>query len=73
MPTFPNARYLMPAADESVHRLRNGDLYVESVLPVVEAGQAELVQAGHVLGDNVTLIPTPGPHSRSRIHHGEKW
>lgn len=26
----------------------------------MEAGQAELVQAGHMLGDCVTLIPTPG-------------
>ncbi len=60
IPTFPNARYLMPAADEQVHRLRNGDMYLESVLPVVEAGQAELVQAGHMLGDHVSLMPTPG-------------
>jgi len=60
VPTFSNARYLMPAADEEVHRSLNGELYVESVLPVVEAGQAELVQSGHMLGDHVTLIPTPG-------------
>jgi glyoxylase-like metal-dependent hydrolase (beta-lactamase superfamily II) len=60
VPTFPNARYLMPAADEEVQRLRNGDIYLESVLPVVEAGQVELVEAGHMLGDHVTLIPTPG-------------
>lgn len=60
VPTFPNARYLMPAADEEVQRLRNGDVYVESILPVVEAGQVELVKAGHMLGDHVTLIPTPG-------------
>ncbi len=60
VPTFPNARYLMPAADEAVQRDRNSDLYLESVLPVVEAGQAELVQTGHTLGDHVSLIPTPG-------------
>jgi len=35
VPTFPNARYIMPAADEEF-------------------------QAGHMLGDHVTLIPTPG-------------
>jgi glyoxylase-like metal-dependent hydrolase (beta-lactamase superfamily II) len=38
----------------------SGDMYLESVLPVVESGQAELVQAGHMLGDHVTLFPTPG-------------
>ncbi|KZM47923.1 MBL fold metallo-hydrolase [Labrenzia sp. OB1] len=60
VPTFPNARYLMPSADEQMQRGRNGDLYKESILPVVEAGQVELVEAGHMLGDHVTLIPTPG-------------
>ncbi|MEM9104180.1 MAG: MBL fold metallo-hydrolase [Pseudomonadota bacterium] len=60
VPTFPNARYLMPAADEEMQRNRASDLYAESVLPVIEAGQAELVQAGHMLGDHVTLVPTPG-------------
>lgn len=60
VPTFPNARYLMPAADETVHRSLNSHMYVESVQPVVEAGQAELVQAGHMLGDHVSLFPTPG-------------
>ena len=60
VPTFPKARYLMPAADEKVQRLGNGDMYLESVLPVVEAGQAELFQTGHMLGDQVRLIPTPG-------------
>ncbi|WP_170424941.1 MBL fold metallo-hydrolase [Ruegeria arenilitoris] len=60
VPTFPNARYLMPAADETYQREDNSDLYIESVLPVIEAGQAELVETGHKLGDHVTLIPTPG-------------
>ena len=60
VPTFPNARYLMPAADEEFHRSHGADMYNESVLPVVEAGQADLVHAGHMLGDHVTLIPTPG-------------
>lgn len=73
VPTFPNARYLMPAADEAAQRQRNGDLYVESVLPVIEAGQAELVEAEHPLGDHVTLVPTPGHtpgHVSVRIRSG---
>lgn len=60
VPTFPKARYMMPAADESVHRASGGHLYRESVSPVVEAGQAEFVDAGYTLGDHVSLIPTPG-------------
>ena len=60
VPTFPNARYLMPADDEEAYRAHTGDMYRESVLPVIEAGQAELVHAGHMLGDHVSLIPTPG-------------
>ncbi len=60
VPTFPKARYLMPAEDEAMQRAAQGDMYRESVLPVIEAGQAELVTPGHGLGDHVTLIPTPG-------------
>ncbi len=60
IPTFPKARYLMPSADEQFQRLQNSDLYSESVLPVIEAGQAELVLAEHRLGDHVMLMPTPG-------------
>lgn len=74
VPTFPNARYLMPAADEDMQRERNGHMYTESVLPVIEAGQAELVQAGHKLGDHVTLVPTPGHtpgHVSIAIESGE--
>ena len=74
VPTFPNARYLMPAADEDLHRTRGGDLYNESVLPVIEAGQAELVSHGHMLGDHVTLFPTPGHtpgHVSVRIKSGD--
>jgi glyoxylase-like metal-dependent hydrolase (beta-lactamase superfamily II) len=60
VPTFPKARYPMPAADEEFQRSVKGDLYLESVLPVVEAGQVELVRDEHMLGDHVQLMPTPG-------------
>ncbi len=60
VPTFPNARYLLPKADEALYRDHEGFHYTQSVLPVIEAGQAELVEPGHMLGDHVTLIPTPG-------------
>lgn len=73
VPTFPKARYLMPQADEAAQRAQKGDMYIESVLPVIEAGQAELVGPDHRLGDEVTLVPTPGHtpgHVSVRIDSG---
>ncbi len=60
VPTFPNAKYLLPEADNEALREGLADSYTESVLPVIVAGQAEMVSAGHRLGDHVTLVPTPG-------------
>lgn len=60
VPTFPNARYLIPDADNEHFQNQPGNAYQQSVLPVIEAGQVELVTLGHMLGDNVSLIPTPG-------------
>lgn len=60
VPTFPKARYLMPKADAAFHSDAGSQLYNESVLPVIKADQAELVNEGHFLGDHVALIPTPG-------------
>ncbi len=60
VPTFPNARYLMPALDEAHYRGLGSPVYTESVLPVIATGQAELVGADHQLGDYVSLLPTPG-------------
>jgi glyoxylase-like metal-dependent hydrolase (beta-lactamase superfamily II) len=60
VPTFANARYLISAADEAEYSAQPTDSFSESVLPVIEAGQAEMVQPGHMLGDHITLFPTPG-------------
>ncbi len=60
VPTFPNARYLLPEADNDALRDGLAESYTESVLPVIAAGQAEMVSAGHALGDHVTLVPSPG-------------
>jgi glyoxylase-like metal-dependent hydrolase (beta-lactamase superfamily II) len=66
VPTFPNARYLLPAQDDDFFSANAGKTYEESVLPVVEADQSERVSAGHMLGDFVTLIATPG-HSPGHV------
>ncbi len=60
VPTFPNAKYLIPAADEEHFSKDAGIAYKQSVLPVIEAGQVELVTSDHTLGDYVRLISTPG-------------
>jgi len=81
VPTFPNARYLIsrkeldvftsvedPAAQPSLD---------DSVLPIVESGQAELITSDYQLDDEVFLEPTPGhtpDHFAVRLksgsHHG---
>ncbi|MEL6794310.1 MAG: MBL fold metallo-hydrolase [Pseudomonadota bacterium] len=66
VPTFPNARYLMPAADEAMLSDLGHVMHAESVAPVIAAGQAELVSGEHALGDEVTLVPTPG-HSPGHV------
>ena len=60
VPTFPNARYLVPGADEEHFANGAGNSYKQSVLPLIEAGQIERVTSEHMLGDHVNLIPTPG-------------
>jgi glyoxylase-like metal-dependent hydrolase (beta-lactamase superfamily II) len=70
VPTFPNAKYLFsrtendvgnpdrnPAADADPQR---GRAYRDSVLPVIEAGQAVLIDGAHAIDDAVLIEPAPG-------------
>ncbi|MGB1234640.1 MAG: MBL fold metallo-hydrolase [Planktomarina sp.] len=66
VPTFANAKYILPKADECDHRTDNTVMYQESVLPVVANGQAELIEAPYALNDAITLIPTPG-HTEGHV------
>jgi len=68
VPTFPKARYVMArrevayweevhrAGEESPHRAA----FADSIKPILEAGQAELVEDGFALEDGVWLEPAPG-------------
>ena len=64
VPTFPNARYLIGRVESEhwdaygVHE--DGDVYGDSVRPVIEAGLVDLVEFGHRVTDEVVLEPTPG-------------
>jgi len=64
VPTFPNARYVFSKREaDAWHAGVEGfsrDQYEDSVLPVIAAGQAELVADDHALDDEVWLEPTPG-------------
>jgi glyoxylase-like metal-dependent hydrolase (beta-lactamase superfamily II) len=66
VPTFPNARYVF---SEKEYRHWEGmlgasevgdNVFNDSVLPVVEAGRADLVRDDHEIDHGIVLEPTPG-------------
>ena len=76
VPTFPNAKYLFsraenehgdprrnPAADADLQRSNS---YRDSVLPVIEAGQALLLDGAHAIEDDLLVEPAPG-HTSGHI------
>jgi glyoxylase-like metal-dependent hydrolase (beta-lactamase superfamily II) len=64
VPTFPKARYVFGKQEHEYWAAENAKkenaVYVDSVLPVVEAGRADVVANDHQLGDHVRLLHTPG-------------
>ncbi|MGE4239986.1 MBL fold metallo-hydrolase [Ramlibacter sp.] len=69
VPTFPNAKYLFSDRDDArwnPRRMQGMDpnraaVYEDSVLPVVRAGQAQMLEhRSHTLGDLLTIEPSPG-------------
>jgi glyoxylase-like metal-dependent hydrolase (beta-lactamase superfamily II) len=64
VPTFPNARYVFSEKELAHWTAQHAQTplphITDSVLPIVEANRAELVQSDHTLGDHVRLLPTPG-------------
>jgi len=67
VPTFPNAKYLFGRVEwefwEREYRslaYTEDPYYEDSILPVVEAGQAEFVDSDYQIDDGVWLAPTPG-------------
>lgn len=75
VPTFPNAKYVLSRVEyeaakaaaenpNSMAYLKN--VFEDSILPVVEAGKAELVDGIHELLDVLTLRPAPG-HSPGHV------
>jgi len=64
VPTFPNAKYIFSRKEwqfwEALPRDERTTHIVDSVVPIVEAGQAVLVENDYALNDEVWLEPTPG-------------
>ena len=64
VPTFPKARYVFAKQELDYWAAENAKkenpVYMDSVLPIVEAGRSESVTNDHAIGDHVRLLPTPG-------------
>ena len=64
VPTFPNAKYIFARTEwqafEAEHAKHPQPQFLDSVLPIMEAGQAQLVEKDFALDDEVWLEPTPG-------------
>lgn len=60
VPTFPNAKYIMSHDDFIQAEGLDEPGYNENVLPVVEAGQAVIVDSDYSMDGNFWLEPTPG-------------
>ena len=64
VPTFPNARYLMGRIEiEHWSRAQEAEpaaIMADSIKPILDAGQVELVEQDQRLCDEVRLLPTPG-------------
>lgn len=66
VPTFERARYLLDRTEFAYWTSRADErdeqaiVYDDSVRPIVEAGLVDLVDTGHVVCDEVRLIPTVG-------------
>ncbi|HEX4889476.1 MAG TPA: MBL fold metallo-hydrolase [Alphaproteobacteria bacterium] len=65
VPTFPNARYIFHKTeydywiDHQDHFAMDG-AFPDSVLPIVEAGRADLVKGDFAIDDTIWLEPSPG-------------
>lgn len=66
VPTFPNARYVFSETEYRHWESRLGsselsdNIFNDSVLPVVEAGRADLVRDDYEIDHGIHLEPTPG-------------
>ena len=71
VPTFTNARYLLPARENEYWKqdldgqlpadeIYNLGVYAECIKPVIDAGLADMVEPGHAVAGCLTLIAAAG-------------
>jgi glyoxylase-like metal-dependent hydrolase (beta-lactamase superfamily II) len=67
VPTFPNARYLIAQREWDYWRnagpaalTRTGDFITDSVLPIIDSGQADFVGDEHAIKGDISLEPAHG-------------
>src|ERR1700748_3150721 len=64
VPTFPKARYVFGKREYDYWAGENAKAevppFADSVLPVVEAKRADVVQDDFAIGDHARILPTPG-------------
>ena len=75
VPTFPKARYLFSRTENEYWDVRKNPamvtdpraaVFVDSVLPVIESGQATLLDDGHRITDRLSVHAAPG-HSPGHV------
>jgi glyoxylase-like metal-dependent hydrolase (beta-lactamase superfamily II) len=75
VPTFPNARYIFSKPDFEYYLKADADpqtapvefgTFRDCVLPVVEAGRADLIAGPHRLNEHIEIAPAPG-HSAGHV------
>jgi glyoxylase-like metal-dependent hydrolase (beta-lactamase superfamily II) len=76
VPTFPNAKYIFARDEYETTEAEGHQLFLDNVLPVMEAQQAVLVDMDYALDDELWLEPTIGHtaghvaiHLKSGSHH----
>jgi len=76
VPTFPNAKYVFARDEYRAMEEENHPIFVDNVVPIMEAKQAVLVDLDYALDDEVWLESTPGHsaghvavHLKSGQHH----
>jgi glyoxylase-like metal-dependent hydrolase (beta-lactamase superfamily II) len=67
VPTFPNARYLIAQREWDYWRTagpaalqRTGDFITDSVLPIIESGQADMIGDEHAIRSDISVEPAHG-------------
>jgi glyoxylase-like metal-dependent hydrolase (beta-lactamase superfamily II) len=66
VPTFPNATYVFSRAECQAMEEEGGEIFVDNLLPILEAKQAQLVELDYALDDQIWLQPTVG-HSVGHV------